>query len=185
MALPSRLYRFKIELSNLEKGDYQSLDFRVAQHPSETLQYLLTRVFAYVLSYEDGLEFSTGGLADPESPTLSTANRNGGIKTWIEIGNPSARKVHRASKAADQVKIFTYKDPQVLLQELGSEPVHRRSEIEIYSLAGAFLDRLATYLKKDNRWTLIFMEGAIMLNGDDFSEQAELKSWPYTADKNT
>lgn len=183
MALPSRLFRFKIELSNPEKGDYHSLDFRVAQHPSESLQYLLTRVFAYALSYEDGLEFSSGGLADPESPALRTANPNGGIKTWIEIGNPSARKVHKAAKAADHVKIFTYKDPQVLLLELASEPVHRREGIEIYSLSGSFLDRLATQLKKDNRWTLILMDGTIMLNGEQFSEQTELKSWPFSSDK--
>ena len=183
MALPSRLFRFKIEISNPEKGEYHSLDFRAAQHPSETLPYLLTRVLAYALSYEDGLEFSAGGLADPESPTLSTANPNGGLKTWIEIGNPSARKVHKASKAADHVKIFTYKDPQVLLLELASEPVHRRSEIEIFSLASSFLDRLATVTKKDNRWTLILMDGTIMLNGDEFTEQTELKSWPFSSDK--
>lgn len=185
MALPSRLFRFKIELSNPEKGDYHSLDFRVAQHPSETLQYMLTRVFAYTLSFEDGLEFSNLGLADPESPSLSTANPNGGLKTWIEIGNPTARKVHKAAKAADHVKIFTYKDPQVLLLELASEPVHRRGEIEIYSLAPSFLDRLATHTKKENRWTLILMDGIIMLNGESFSEQTELKSWPFNADKGT
>jgi uncharacterized protein YaeQ len=182
MALPSRLYRFKIELSHLEKGSYHTLDFRVAQHPSENLQYLLTRVLAYALSFEEGLEFSAGGLADPESATISTANPNGGYKTWIEIGNPSARKVHKAAKAADVVKIFTYKDPKVLLNELASEPVYRREQIEIYSLASAFLDRLEKFVKKENRWTLIFMDGSIMLNGDDFSEQAELKSWPYQSD---
>ncbi len=181
MALPSRLFRFKIELSNLETESYLTLDFRVAQHPSETMQYLLTRVFAYALSFEEGLEFSSGGLADPESPTLSTPNPQGGIKTWIEIGNPSARKIHKASKAADRVKIYTYKDPKVLLQELASEPVHRRSEIEIYSLPSSFLDRLEKLVKKENRWTLVLIDGSIMLNGDEFSEQTELMSWPFQA----
>ena len=51
MALPSKLYRFKIELSDPEKAAYLSLDFRIAQHPSESLQYLLTRVFAYALNF--------------------------------------------------------------------------------------------------------------------------------------
>ena len=72
MALPSKLFRFKIELSDLEKGSYQSLDFRAAQHPSESLTYLLTRVLAYCLSYEEDLEFSAGGLADPDSPCSSS-----------------------------------------------------------------------------------------------------------------
>ncbi|MES3037442.1 MAG: YaeQ family protein, partial [Bdellovibrionota bacterium] len=50
MALPSTLYRFKIDLSDIERGVYEQLEFRVAQHPSESLVYLLTRVLAYVLN---------------------------------------------------------------------------------------------------------------------------------------
>lgn len=175
MALPSKLYRFKIELSDLEKGAYESLDFRAAQHPSESLTYLLTRVLAYTLSYEEGLEFSPGGLADPDSPCLRVLNPGGHPKIWIEIGNPSARKIHKASKAADKVKIYTYKDPQVLLNELNSEPIHHKEELEIFSLAADFLVQLESQLKKDNKWTVINMDGAIMVNGEGFDLQCEIK----------
>ncbi|MBC7370256.1 MAG: YaeQ family protein [Bdellovibrionaceae bacterium] len=174
MALPSKLYRFKIELSDMEKSVYESLDFRVAQHPSESLQFLLTRVLAYALSYEPELEFSSTGLADPDAPCLSVPNPQGGVKVWIEIGNPSARKVHKASKAALQLKIFTYKDPQPLLADLSGVDIHRKKDIEIYSISSKFLDKLALQLKKDNRWTLMFTDGTIMINSDDMSEQTEL-----------
>lgn len=175
MALPSKLYRFKIELSDLEKGSYQSLDFRVAQHPSESLPYLLTRVLAYCLSYEDGIEFSLQGLADPDAPAISVPTPNGNPKVWIEIGNPSARRVHKASKTANTVKIYTYKDPQVLLNELNSESVHRKEELQIYSLSADFLNQLENVMQKDNKWTVINMDGAIMVNGENFDLQSDVK----------
>ena len=174
MALPSKLFRFKIEFSDPAKSAYRTLDFRVAQHPSETLQYMLTRVFAYALSFEEGLEFSTGGLADPDGPAMSVANPNGGTALWIEIGNPSTRKIHKASKASQKVKIYTYKDPKVLMQEIHNEQIHRKNEIEIYSLSPAFLDRLSHSLKKENRWTLICMDGTLMLNAENLTEETEL-----------
>ncbi|AZZ36352.1 hypothetical protein CIK05_05955 [Bdellovibrio sp. qaytius] len=175
MALPSKLYRFKIELSDLEKGSYQSLDFRVAQHPSESLSYLITRVLAYCLSFEEGIEFSPQGLGDPDVPIISVPTANGNPKVWIEIGNPSARRAHKASKTADTVKIYTYKDPQVLLNELNSEVVYRKEDLQIYSISSDFLAQLESVLQKDNKWNVINMDGSIMVNGEKFDFQTELK----------
>lgn len=175
MALPSKLYRFKIELSDLEKSSYESLDFRVAQHPSESLTYMLTRVLAFALSYEEGIEYSPGGLSDPDAPCIRVLNVGGSPNVWIEIGNPSARKIHKASKAAEKVKIYTYKDPLVLLNELNSEPIHRKEKLEIFSISSNFLDQLELHTKKENRWTVINMDGAIMVNGENFDLQCEIK----------
>ncbi len=174
MALPSKLFRFKIELSDLEKSTYASLDFRVAQHPSESLTYMLTRVLAYALSYEEGIEFSSGGLSDPDGPCIKVLDAGGNTKVWIEVGNPSAIKIHRASKAAGLVKIYTYKNPQVLLNELNSETIHRKEELEIFSIASNSLDQLEKQVKKDNKWTVINMDGAMMVNGEGFDLQIEV-----------
>jgi uncharacterized protein YaeQ len=179
MALPSKLYRFKIELSDLEKSIYPSLDLRVAQHPSESMQYLITRVLAYALSYEEGLEFSAGGLSDPDSPCLRVLNPGAGmgsdVQVWIEIGNPSERKLHKASKAAGKVKVYTYKDPEVLMNEVRNHQIHRKEDLEIYSISSQFLERVMLKMKKENRWTLIYNDGVIMLNSDDMTEETELK----------
>ena len=70
MANPSTLYRFKLSVSDVDRGFYENLDFRVAMHPSENEAYLLSRVLAYALNYESGLEFSVG-LCDPDEPALT------------------------------------------------------------------------------------------------------------------
>lgn len=177
MAPPTKLYRFKIELSDLVKGSYQSLDFRLAQHPSESMPYMLTRVLAYCLSFEEGIEFSAQGLHDPDAPTLSVPNASGNPKLWIEIGNPSARRAHKASKSAAVVKIYTYKDPQVLLNELNSETVYRKEELQIYSLSIDFLNQLEKVVLKDNKWNIINMEDSVMVNGEHFDLQTEVKNY--------
>ena len=129
---------------------------------------------AYALNDRENLEFSPTGLGDPDQPAIWQKNGHG-ISLWIEIGNPSARKIHKASKAAEKVKIYTYKDPQVLLNELNSEPIHRKDKLEIFSLAADFLDQLEGHTKKDNKWTVINMDGTIMVNGEGFDLQCEIK----------
>lgn len=174
MALSTQLYRFKIELADITRSVYESLDFRVAQHPSESLDFLLTRVIAYALNFQDGLHFSDEGLHNPDDPCLSVANPFGGELLWVEVGSPSARKIHKASKAAKKVKIYTYKNPDSLLEEIKANNVHRAEELEIYSLTPAFLEQLSQVLRRDNPWGLTHDEGSLVVSVDGTALQGEL-----------
>ncbi len=155
------LYHFQFELSDVDRGLYESLDFRIVQHPSETSTYLLTRALAYALSYREGLEFSPSGLGDPEVAALQAKGNMGNIDLWIEIGNPSARKLHKASKAADQVVVYTYKNADLLVKEILANDVHRAKEIQIYSFDSKFLTNLEEQLKKNNRWSILYQQGQL------------------------
>lgn len=170
------LYRFQIEISDIDRNIYQTVDFRVSQHPSETLPYLLTRVLAFALSYEEGLEFSAQGLGDPDAPCLQTRSGQGGVDLWVEIGNPSARKLHKASKAARRVQVYTYKRPEILLQEMAATEIHKAKQIQIFSFAPAFLDELESHLEKNNRWTLLHDGGALNIGMGERTFAGEMKS---------
>ncbi|MFM6927943.1 MAG: YaeQ family protein [Bdellovibrio sp.] len=161
------LYRFQIELSDIDRGVYESLDFRVAQHPSETYPYMLSRVLAYCLTYQEGLEFTPGGLADPDAPALRKLGLHNSVELWIEIGNPSARKLHKANKVADQVMVFTYKNPDVLLNEIRTNEIHRASDLKLYSFDSKFIEALGERVEKNNRWSLLHQEGRLDLNVGD------------------
>jgi uncharacterized protein YaeQ len=174
MGHPSTLFRFRIDLSDIDRGLYDQLDLRVAMHPSETPSYLLSRVLAYALSFEEGLEFTPGGLSDPDEPCLRSLSSRGGIGIWIEIGNPSARKLHKASKAAERVKVFTYKDPQLLLKEIRANDVHRAEALEIFSFSSGLLKSLEDSLEKDNRWNLVRNEESLMITTAASSFEGEL-----------
>lgn len=178
MAQPVTLYRFKIELSDIDRGVYDTLELRVAMHPSESVPYLLTRVFAFALNWQEGLEFSPQGLGDSEVPALRGVSPTGNIDLWIEIGSPSAKKLHKASKVAKQVKVYTYKDPKVFLKELASHYIHRQDEIECFAVKAKQLEKVEAHLTRDNRWTLVKMDGMLTVNmttpSGDMSEVIEI-----------
>ncbi len=163
------LYRFQIELSDVDRGIYQTLDFRLAQHPSETLTYLLTKFFAYVLNYESGLQFSPGGLSDPDAPALQKTGDNGSTELWIEVGNPSAKKLHKATKTAKQVIIYTYKSVPVLLEDIKNNEVHRAGEIKIISFDPKFLQSLEQHVGKNNRWSILHQQDQLDINMESVS----------------
>lgn len=178
MAQPSSLYRFQIEWSDIDRGIYKPFDLRLAKHPSEADVYLLIRLFAYVLNDREYLEFSPGGLSDPEAPCIHATTPHGEILLWIEIGNPSARKLHKASKAARQVRVYTYKDVKPLLEEIRGNKVHRAETIEIFSLDVKFLEGLAPKLERTNKWSVLHQEGTLTVNIGDVSSSAELRAHP-------
>jgi uncharacterized protein YaeQ len=139
---PSTIYRFPVRLAHVDRGVYQDLDLRLARHPSETERYLLTRLLAFCLLAEDGLAFSPGGLGSPDDPALALRTLDGRLALWVDIGHPSAERLHRAGKAAGRVVVVT-SDPDRLRRELDGQRVHGAERLEVYAIAPAFLDALA------------------------------------------
>jgi uncharacterized protein YaeQ len=168
MALSSTLYRFKLSVSDVDRGFYDTLDLRVAMHPSETEVFMLTRVIAYALNYEDGLEF-TSGLQTPDEPAIRKLGEHGNIAKWIDIGNPAAKRLHKASKASDVVCVYTYKDPENLKREAAGENIHHADQIQIFAIEQKFLESLGTFLKRDNTWNLIYNESELIIGAGDES----------------
>jgi uncharacterized protein YaeQ len=173
------LYRFRIELTDVTRGVYDTLDFRVAMHPSEAIEYLLTRVLAFALNVGDDLAFTPEGLSDPDAPCLRAPDAQGGTRLSIEIGNPTARRLHKAAKAARAVKVYTYKDPELLLREMQSQPIHNVERIGLHSFAPEFLRRLAARLERDNRWTLVHTDGSLMVGIGEDSELGEVMTHAF------
>ena len=169
------LYRFEIELSDVDRGVYETLEFRVAKHPSETLSYLLSRVIAYALNFQPGIEFSPGGLNDPDQSAVRVVGLHGGIEVWIDIGNPSAKRLHKASKAAKQVLVYTYKNAATLLDQVDPKEVHRAGEIQLFAINLKFLENLETQLGKTNRWTVLHQQGVLDVNTGTQNFSGEIK----------
>ncbi len=170
------LYRFRLDLSDVDRGVYERFDFRMAQHASESLPFLLTRMLAYSLNVGEGLVFSDEGLADPDEPCLSSDDPRGGKSLWIEVGNPSARRLHKAAKAARQVKVYTYKNPDALIREIRSQNVHNAKQIEVYSFSEEFLAELEDHLDRDNEWGVVRDHHSLMVVVGEDTIQGELRA---------
>ena len=171
MALTATIYTFDIDLAHADRGVYERLALRVARHPSESEDYLVTRVLAYCLEHTEGIAFSTGGLSDPDEPALAVRDLTGVITAWIEIGAPDAARVHKACKAAARVAVYTHKDPAKVLALWEGERMHRVPEL--YRIDRALLDALVARLARRMTFALSVTGGHLYLTlGDTVLEGA-------------
>jgi uncharacterized protein YaeQ len=166
VALTATIYNFEIELSHVDRGIYQSLSLRVACQPSETPEYLLTRVLAYCLELTEGIAFGKG-LAEPNEPALSVRDLTGALKVWVEVGAPDAARLHKASQACPRVVVYTHKEPRQVLPQLMGERIHRVESLEFYSLDREMLARLAARLNRRLAFALSVSDDHLYLTVGD------------------
>lgn len=156
------MHRFMVELSDVDRGVYATLDIRAARHPSETARFLLSRVIAYCLRYEEGIEFGRG-VSSADEPAVWVRDLTGEVRVWIDVGRPSVDRLHRASKTGATVVVIAHEDPGLLVRDLMKKPIHRQEELELITLPGPMLDRLEAVLDRNEHWTLTVNEGSIYL----------------------
>jgi uncharacterized protein YaeQ len=147
MALTATIYNIQIDLADSDRGVYESLDLRVARHPSESEEYLIARVLAYALEYVEGIEFSRG-ISNPDEPAIAVRDLTGALTTWIDIGSPDAARLHKASKASSRVAVYTHKDPAQLVARLQGERIHRADAVELWAIDRAFIADMASRLER-------------------------------------
>ncbi|MFO0686290.1 MAG: YaeQ family protein [Sandaracinus sp.] len=162
MALTATMRKFEIALSDVDRGVYETLDLRVAQHPSETDRYLVTRVLARALEHDEGVDF-TKGLSAADEPALWRRDLRGDLLAWIEIGAPTPERLHRALKACDRVAVYGSSRMAELARAVAEFEAHRASELAVFALDPAGLDRVAATLDRNNRWELSVSGGTIYL----------------------
>src|SRR5512137_3052895 len=151
VALGATMYVFEVRLADTDRGVYETLTIRAARHPSETAEYLVTRLLAYCLEYTEGIAFSKG-LSDPDEPAISVRDLTGALQAWIEVGAPDAGRLHKAAKAAPKVTVYTHRDVDQLLSRLAGERIHRSEALRIRAVDRELLAALVARL--DRRMSL-------------------------------
>jgi uncharacterized protein YaeQ len=157
VALTATIYNFDVQLADVDRGVYEALSFKVACQPSETEEYLMSRVLAYCLEYAEGIAFSRG-IAEADVPALSVRDLTGALRVWIDVGAPDAARLHRASKAAPRVAVYTHREPRHVLQALSGERIHRAEALELYAIDRELIDGLVARLDRRNSWELSVTE---------------------------
>jgi uncharacterized protein YaeQ len=174
MALTATIHRFDIQLADSDRGVYESLELRVARHPSESASFLLMRLLAYCLEYEAGIAFSKGGISSVDEPAIAIHDLTGTRTAWIEVGAPSADRLHRASKAHPRVALYTDRRLDVLRASLAGERIHRGGEIRVTAFPQAFLRDLESTLDRNVRWDVSIGDGHLYVTTGGKSFDAAL-----------
>jgi uncharacterized protein YaeQ len=184
MAQTSTVYNLDIELSDVDRGVYENVSLCVARHPSETLEYMLMRVFAYCFEYSDGLVLTEGVTAGDE-PAVLCRDLTGRVTAWIEVGMPDAERLHRGNKLAGRAAVYTHRDVRKLLSQLAGTPVHRVSEIPVYEFDRSFVDEVSSLLERRSTLSLTITERELYLEigGRTFNTKIVEHRVPKPADR--
>jgi uncharacterized protein YaeQ len=140
MALTATIYNLVTELADIDRGVYEQFDLRLARHPSETPEYLLTRFLAYCLEYTEGIAFSAGGVSSSDEPAVLVRDAAGRLTAWIEVGMPDARRLHRGMKLAGRAAVYTHRNPDKVLEALRAGRVHRAADIPVHVFDLPFIE---------------------------------------------
>ena len=175
MALTATMRRFEIALADSDRELYETLELRVAQHPSETDRYLVMRVIARCLEHAQGVEL-TRGLCVEDEPAIWQRDLQGTLRAWIEIGSPSVERLHKASKTGARVAVYGWK----LMDRLaaGAADIHRADELSVFSVSHVFLDEVAATLDRLNRWSLVVSGGSLYLSMEGRTFEATVERLP-------
>ena len=155
------VYRFTIQLNDIDRQISEDLVFSVSQHPSETGVRFTGRVVASLLFWSPGLEF-TKGICAGDDPDLWEKEGDGRVKHWIEVGLPAIDKLRRACHHARKVsvlpfgKTFRHWYPQL-------EQLQSMTNLQVLQIQEELLETMARQLERNNRWTATINDRVIYL----------------------
>ncbi len=165
MAQTATVFSLSVQLSDIDRSVYEQLDLRIARQPSETAEFMLARVLAYCLEYQEGAVL-TEGIAAVDEPAVLVRDLTGRVTAWIEVGMPDAERLHRGSKLAGRAAVYTHREAHQLLGLYRGQKIHRAAEIPVYDFGKGYLQSVAPRIERRSALSLSVTERQLYLDLD-------------------
>src|SRR3954462_13142894 len=107
MALKATIFKARLQVSDLDRGHFETHALTLARHPSETDERMMVRLLAFALDSNERLEFGRG-LSSEDEADLALTDLTGAIELWIDVGLPDEREIRKAAGRARGVKVYLY-----------------------------------------------------------------------------
>lgn len=107
MALKPTIYKFDIDVSDLDRNVFEKVALTVAQHPSESTERMMARVLAFCLHTQENLTF-TKGLSATDEPDIAMHSLSGENLLWIDVGEPAVERIKKATRASKMVYVYSF-----------------------------------------------------------------------------
>ena len=160
------------QIADMDRGYYADHALTLAQHPSETDERLMLRLIAFALNADPALEFGKG-ISDEDEPALWKKDATGEIDTWIEIGQPDARRLRKASGRARQVLVYSYGRATEVWWRQAEADLVRHENLAVFALPAESSKSLATLIDRNMKLQVTIQEGIMFVNDANTSLQLE------------
>lgn len=176
MALGATIYKATVDVSDIDRGYYESRTLTVARHPSETEARMMLRILAYTLYAGEHVEFGRG-ISTEDEAAIWEINDAGDIGRWIEIGVPDTKTVRKAAGKSDDVVVIAYDEAR--LEPWWASHKGDFSKIDkltVRWISDDDLAKLAAMAKRNMKLAATIQDGVVWLADDTQNIEIEIKS---------
>lgn len=171
MALKSEVFRFSLNVADMDRQVYGDFPLTVARHPSETEARMMLRVLAFALNADERLEFGRGISTDDE-PDLWRKSLAGDIEQWIELGTPDPDRLRKACGRAQQVLLYCYGDRATpVWWDKHAAVLSRLDRLRMFQLDDATCNGLAALARGESQLQCTIDGGVAWLSAGDANLQ--------------
>ncbi len=166
MALKPTIYKTRISLSDLDRNYYDTLNLTIAQHPSETLERMVTRIMAFCINAQPELVF-TKGLSDVTEPDLWVRTMDDNTSLWVEVGEPEVERIKKSTRKANEVKVYSFNQKSNHWWEQ-NHTKFSFLDIDVVRFQYEQIQRLASLVERSIEWSLtITGQSAFVVSNTD------------------
>jgi len=172
LALKPTIYKTRIELSDSDRGCFESLTLTLARHPSETLERMTVRLLAYCLNAHRDLEF-TRGLSTAEEPDLWQCGGGGEIEHWIEVGQPEEPRLRKACGRSRRVSVYAFGRSADTWWKLNRDAISALPRTVVWQFDWRECEAAAALLERTTQLSLSVVGGTLYLDNGTTSTSLE------------
>ena len=167
MATKATIIKAELQVTDLDRHYYAAHNLVLAQHPSETVERLMVRLLAFALFADERLEFGRG-LSDEDEPALWRRDYTGAIEQWVELGQPDASRVRKASSRALEVVVVNYggRVGDVWWSKNAAD-LSRLKNLTVIDLDADAIDAVVGLFDRGMRLTAMIQDGELQLMSSD------------------
>ncbi|MEW8313691.1 MAG: YaeQ family protein [Candidatus Thiodiazotropha endolucinida] len=177
MALKATVFKAEVQVSDMERGHYQTYNLTLARHPSETDERLMVRLLAFTLNADAALCF-TKGLSTDDEPDLWRKRLSDEIESWIELGQLDEKRLRRACGLAKQVIVYLYAEKSAnVWWSQQQDMVRRFSNLRIAMLAVVGDTRLESLAQRNMSLHATVQDTQVWLSDDQRTVTIDVQEW--------
>ena len=168
MALKSTIFKAELQVSDLDRGHFETHMLTIARHPSETDERMMVRILAFAFNADEALEFGRG-LSSEDEPDLVKRDLTGAIELWIDVGLPDEREIRKASGRAAAVKVYIYGGRSAAKWWAQNEAaLERLKNVSVIEIPEAVADEVTALAERNMRLQCTIQDAQIWLaaNGE-------------------
>jgi uncharacterized protein YaeQ len=175
VALKATIFKAELQVSDLDRGHFETHSLTIARHPSETDERMMVRLLAFALNADAALEFGRGLSAEDE-PDLVKKDLTGAIELWIDVGLPDEREVRKAAGRAREVKVYAYGARSATLWwAANGEALAKLRNVSVLEVTAETCEVLERFAARNMKLSCTIQEGHAWLACGDETLGVELR----------